>query len=109
MNNPAHASATYLLTGTPAACGKIVCAGRTTLQSEIFTREYDSLERWQIAEFFFCFSAYKQEPLAILGIWQKKNKKYVISLCHATEDMQAEKCSSYYDAAKNAVVEKPLT
>ena len=103
QNNPAHASATYLRTGTPAACGKIVCAGKTSFEREIFTREYDTLKNFYVMDSFFCFSAYALEPLAILGIWQRKDKKYVISLCRATEDTEEEK--SYYDAERNAVIE----
>lgn len=103
QNNPVHASATYLRTGTPAACGKIVCAGKTSFEREIFTREYDTLKDFYVMDSFFCFSAYALEPLAILGIWQKKDKKYVISLCRAAENAGTEK--SYYDTEKNAVIE----
>lgn len=115
MDNLPMASATYLLTGIPAAYGEIVCAGKDFEGKEVITnlnkniRVLYHITASDILMFITELAKYKQDPLAILGIWQtrdKLSKKWIMALCHEVGwGWVKQYYSSYYDANYNEVIE----
>ena len=87
IENKSKASATYLLTGIPATNGKIVYSDKLLIPYEVdFIKEFDQLNESEILLFIGELAEYKQDPLAILGIWLLKNengpKKWIMALCN---------------------------
>lgn len=110
IENKLKASATYLLTGIPTTNGKIVYSDKLLIPYEVdFIKEFDQLNESEILLFIGELAEYKQDPLAILGIWLLKNEngqeKWTMALCNEAGNSNPGWIDSlYYDTNAGKVI-----
>ncbi len=115
MDNLPMASATYLLTGIPVTKGTVVCAGSDIAGREIIANFNNKIKTCytltasDILAFIVEHAKYKQEPLAMIGIWKEEHrpdmKRWVMAICHDVGHGWADQYfTSYYDATYNEII-----